>query len=63
MRKGAKKTTLTAQERQLRIAIPPAVWADLIDYQERNAHDSLVNAVKELIRQALVRERQEAKNA
>lgn len=63
MKKRTRKIIATAQERQLRLAIPPAVWADLIDYQERNAHDTLVGATKELIRQALVRERKEAANA
>ena len=48
-----------ASERQLRLAIPPSIWDDLVAYKERNAHDSLPSAARELIRQALVRERQE----
>jgi hypothetical protein len=61
--KKTRKQIFTAQERQLRLTIPAPLWAELVDYQERNAHGSLVAATRDLIRLALVRERQEAKNA
>jgi tRNA(Ile)-lysidine synthase TilS/MesJ len=52
-----KPPTRRAHQRQIRVVIPALVWDDLAAYAERNAHESICTAAREIIRQALVRER------